>query len=176
MSERDFESKLDDALRRLMLDVPVDDLTASEPDAADLIRVARRLQVLAPTPAPQLADGRRRFLSLAARRLDRGGSIVDWFRRTAPRPALAFAVALVALLVAASAMIFSQSNPALQMTLTQTVAPTFTATPTRISFSPDGARSVDLRLSIDSHDLPLPNPQPVPAPVISAIKLTAFHD
>ncbi len=177
MTERDFESRLDDALNPLALDAPVDNLNASEPDMAELVRVAHHLQMLAPTPEPQLADGRRRFLHQAARRLEHSSGFTNWLGRAAHRPARAFAVVVVVIVFAASAMlVFSQSNPALQITSTQTLAPTFTATPTKVSLAPTGAIAKAPHLSIDSRHLRVPAPQPVPVPVIPAIKLAAFND
>ena len=177
MTERDLESRLDDALKQMALDSPLEDLNGSEPDTAELVRVAQRLQILAPVPVPQLADGRRRFLNEAARRFEPRAGFLSWFGRVAHRPALAFAMALVLIIFAASAMmVFSQSNPALQITSTQTLAPTFTATPTKISLAPDGASIVEPQSATDSRHLHLPEPQPVPAPVISTIKLTSFND
>ena len=177
MTERDFESRLDSALKRMTVDAPVEHSSGSEPETAELIRVAQRLQVLAPAPTPRLADGRRRFLNEAARQLDQSGNTSNWFGRVTHRPALALAMILVLLVFAASAMmVFSQSNPALPMTWTQTAEPTFTATPTKTSLSPDGTRAVDPYPSTSSRDPHLPSPQPVPAPVISAIKLTSFND
>ncbi len=177
MTERDFESRLDIALKQMAIDTPVENPSGSEPETAELIRVAQHLQILAPAPTPQLADGRRRFLNEAARQLDQSGNISNWFGRVAHRPALAFAMILVLLVFAASAMmVFSQTNPALPMTWTQTAEPTLTATPTKTSLSPDGTSAVDQYPSISSRDPHLPSPQPVPAPVISVIKPTSFND
>ena len=177
MTERDFESRLDDALKQITFDAPFENLNGSELDTAELVQVAQRLQILAPAPAPRLTDGRRRFLNQAARSLDQSKSISDWVRRVAHRPALAVAIVLVLIVFAASAMmVFSQSSPALQITSTQTSAPTFTATPTKISLAPDDARAGEPQSATDSHHLRIPEPQPVPAPVISAIKLTSFND
>jgi hypothetical protein len=177
MTEHDFESRLDDVLQAA-LDAPVDNLNASEPDNAELIRVAQHLEILAPTPEPRLADGRRRFLNEAARRLEQRGRFTNWFGRAVHRPAWVFAMVLVVIVFAASAMmVFSQSNPALQITSTQTMAATFTATPTKISLAPNSVIANESHLSMNSRQIVhMPEPQPVPVPVIPAIKLTAFND
>ncbi len=178
MTERDFESRLDNGLKQMVPDASVDSLNASEPDVAELIRVAQHLQILAPTPEPQLADGRRRFLNQATRRLEQKSGFTNWLCRAAHRPAWAFVTVLAVIVFAASAMmVFSQSNPSQEITSTQTKAATFTATPTKISLAPNGVNANEPRLSMGSHQLVhVPEPQPVPVPVISAIKLTAFND
>jgi hypothetical protein len=177
MTEHDFESRLDDVLQTA-LDAPVDNLNASEPDVAELVQVAQHLQILAPAPAPQLANSRRRFLNEAARRLEQRGGFSNWLGRAVHRPAWAFAMVLVVIVFAASAMmVFSQSAPALQITSTQTMAATFTATPTKISLAPYSMIANESHLSMNSRQLVhMPEPQPVPVPVIPAIKLTAFND
>jgi hypothetical protein len=162
---RDFETRLDDALAQLASGALPDAAFADAPEAASLIAVARELQILAPTPQPCLAGGRRRFLNEAARRVQ-SPRILE---RVIARPARAVGFAAVLVLIVIGALLIAETSffastvPAVS-SLTLTTSPTHLTTPTRttaalmnlVPFTPTQATP-----------LSLPQPKPVPTPLVS---------
>jgi len=169
MMNSDIEARLDNAVTRLAHGASLDDVAGDGPDVAELIPVVQRLQALAPAPEPRLADGRRRFLAQAARLADQSGGMRGWLGRAVARRALAFAVVIVILLAGSAAamamwstMAGRPATPDFQMTLTQTVAPTYSATPVRdlqLPVAPLAAKRPDL-------------PEPCPTPGFLAMRAT----
>lgn len=161
MKTSDIETRLDDALTRLAGGASNVDAAGNDADVQELVHVAQRLQALAPAPEPRLADSRRRFLAQAARLADRRSGAHQWLERAVARRALAFAVILFVLLAGSaaamamwSAMTGRQATPNFQVTLTQTVAPTYSATPVRDSQAPV--------VPLDAKRPQMPEPCPTP--------------
>ncbi len=153
MASPDFDTQLDDALTRLVQGAPIDALERDVPEAADLLAVAQRMQLLKPTPEPRLAPGRARFLREAAG-LDRP-RVINWIGR----PALALAA--IVLLVLAVSVMFVGAMPGFA---TPSLTPTYTATPTNASPSPV-QRSYLAPVHAVSAPPHLPAAVPAPAPV-----------
>jgi len=111
------------------------------------------IESLAPTPAPRLAEGRRRFLNAAHRSAPSRSS------GTAYRAPLVIATACVcALIVGATLVMLGQPTPA------PTTSPTFTITPVKTALAPRNA----VRAHLVPSPLPeilSPKPQPVPTPL-----------
>ncbi len=163
MATVDFETKLDDALTRLAQGAPVETVKRDVPEAADLIAVAQRLQLLEPTPEPHLAAGRARLLQQAAEP-ERPRVSFGWIRR----PVLALA-ALIIVLVAAS-MMFVGATPGFA---TPSLTPTYTATPTNTMPSPSQHTFTAPVFAISAPP-GAPDPAPAPAPV-QASRATESH-
>jgi hypothetical protein len=162
---RDFETRLDDALAQLASGALPDAAFADAPEAASLIAVARELQILAPTPQPRLAEGRRRFLSQAAQFVQPPRVS----ERVAARPARAFGIAAVLVLIVIGAWVIAETNffvgnvPAVS-SLTMTLSPTHQTTPTRTTAAQMNLMPFAPTLVIHSNS---PLPQPVPTPLAS---------
>ena len=132
-------------------------------DAPDLISVAQRLQMLAPTPKPRLENGRQRFLAEAARlrRQTRQFETAPTTTRSLPSQAspqptkVGFAFVLprfqspglqltaaiilvISVLLVGGAMIMLpnwSSNSVSPKLATPVMSPTYTVTPTRIALT-----------------------------------------
>jgi hypothetical protein len=161
MTNPDLETRLDAALTQLASGVSLNEVSRRAPDATDLLLVAQRLQVLAPVPTPRLADGRRKFLSHAARTTESGG----WLRQAMYRPALALAFVTVFVLIIGGTLIATHG----QTPLTPTMIPTFTATPTRTALVPVNTVPSRSMRAMDVRYLAAPMPVPAPAPVRASI-------
>lgn len=158
---RDFETRLDDALAQLTNGASVD--LTDVPESANLVALARELQILAPTPPPRLAEGRRRFLNQAAHLVQPP----RLFERAMARPIRTFGFAAVLVLVIVGALLIPETNffagnvPAVS-SLTLTTSPTHLTTPTRTTAAPMNlAPFAPTRVThLDS-----PQPKPVPTPL-----------
>ncbi len=154
---RDLETRLDDALAPGAL--------ADAPEVASLVAVARELQILAPTPQPRLADGRRRFLNEAARLVQPPRV----FERALARPARAFGLAAALVLIVIGALLIAETSffagnvPAVS-SLTLTISPTHLTTPTGTTAAP--MNLAPFAPTQVTH-LSLPQPKPVPTPLAS---------
>ncbi|MCI0475930.1 MAG: hypothetical protein L0Y55_06755 [Anaerolineales bacterium] len=160
---RDFETRLDDALTQLANGVSVD--LADVPESANLIAVARELQILAPAPQPRLAEGRCRFLNAAARLVQPP----RLFDRVLAYPARAFGFAAVLVLIVVGALLIAEmsffaSNVPAASSLTLTMSPTHLTTPTRTTAAPLNLvpSAPTLAAQLDS-----PQPKPVPTPMVA---------
>jgi hypothetical protein len=162
---RDFETRLDNALTQLANGASPDAVLADAPEAANLIAVARELQILAPTPPPRLAQGRRRFLNEVAYLIQPPRS----FQRVIARPVqtFGFAAALVLLvlgvLMIAETSLFVGHIPAVSSS-TLTISPTHLTTPTRTTAVP--MNLAPFAPTLATH-LNSPQPKPVPTPMAS---------
>ncbi len=162
MASLDYESKLDEALRYLA-DGKSEDALRKMPEAADLINVAQRLQLLKAAPEPRLGQGRERLLSEAAR-LRAAAAARPLLCRWLPRPVLAF---LIAFILLASGLVFVTMRVSMGNWLNTpnpTVSPTLTGTPTNAAL-----RSIDSipmaptranQWSGMSRPVPAPTPNP----------------
>lgn len=153
MATRDFETELDDALTQLAHGTPIDALKRDVPEAANLLSVAQRLQLLEPTPEPRLAAGRARLMRQAAERA-RPRESFGWFRRPV------FALVAIVLVVLAVSMMFVGAVPGFA---TPVMTPTYTATPTNAA-SPSPNQHT-LTVPVFAHSAPTHVPMPAPAPV-----------
>jgi hypothetical protein len=162
MASLDYESKLDEALKYLA-EGKSDDAIRSMPEAADLIKVAERLQLLKSAPEPHLAQGRDRFMSEAARLRAPVGARPS-LRRWLPRPVLAF---LTVFILLASGMVFVTMRASMgnwSNTPNPTSSPTLTGTPTNAAFGrTDGIPMVPTRAN-RSVGMSRPEPAPTPNP------------
>ncbi|MBM3127257.1 MAG: hypothetical protein FJ009_01315 [Chloroflexi bacterium] len=155
----DFETRLDDALAGSASS----DLAAA-PEVANLIAVARELHILAPTPQPRLADGRRRFLNEAARAIQPP----HIFQRVIARPVRTFGFAAMLVLIVVGALLIAQTSffpgaiPG-SSSLTLTMSPTHLTTPTRTTAAP--LNLVPFAPTLVTHLTNLPQPKPVPTPI-----------
>lgn len=158
MTTSDFESRLDDALNQLVGGTVTNDPGS---DVSELISVARGLQIIAPTPEPNLANGRRRLLTAAAH-VDESPARL-WHSRFSFALVGVLAIVVLSVLtmtVMAGGSLFAQ-------TVTPTMSPTYTTTPTRISFVP----SVDaVPNSIQLNDTQ-PSPAPIPTPLCASVRV-----
>lgn len=181
MMSRDFEEKLDEALSRLTTGEPLAEIAERVPDAADLLYVAQRIQILSPAPLPNLAAGRSKFLIEAAR-VNTSQPIPHRTRRQMiPRRALALAsIAVFVLIVGGTIALAAGSilpgfsgTPVWWLSSTPTMRPTFTATPTQISLAPfdgDQFRPSLARENDPRAPLPVPNPAPQAAMSVQTSK------
>ena len=103
---RDFETRLDNALTQLAQGASPDAVLADAPEAANLIAVARELEILAPAPQPRLTDGRRKFLNEAAH-LVQSPRI---FERVMVRPARTLGFAVVLVLLMFGVLLIAETN------------------------------------------------------------------
>jgi hypothetical protein len=162
MASLDFETKLDEALRHLAEGKP-DDAVHSMPEAADLIKVAQRIQLLKPAPEPRLAQGRERLLSEAAR-LRAPARARPSLLRLFPRPVLAF---LTAFILLASGLVFVSMRESMRdwsNTPSPTVSPTLTGTPTNTAFGRIDSIPVVPTRSNQETGMSRPEPAPTPSP------------
>ena len=161
---RDFETLLDNALIQLANSVLPDAALADAPEVANLVAVARELQILAPAPQPRLAEGRRRFLNQAAR-LDLPRRV---FERVVARPIRAFGFAAALVLIVIGALLIAETSffagnvPAVS-SLTLTMSPTHLTTPTRTTAAPMNFAPF---APTQATHLNLPQPKPVPTPIV----------
>ncbi|MCL4395238.1 MAG: hypothetical protein M1482_10635 [Chloroflexi bacterium] len=169
MISHDFETGLDQALAEaLAADLPVPD-TATNGEAGELVRVALRLQKLAPSPVPRLEKGRRRFLAEAGRLERQSAGLRGALRLGMFRPAFAIVSLAVALVLiggavfSAGSILAGLSTPPAKQALTPTTNPSFTATPTQISLAPVDWAMLASRRGQTAYALPAP-PPPNPAP------------
>ncbi len=162
MNDRDFETKLDDALTQFAQGASVDTEMKRAPDVADLISLVEHLQILAPVPDVRLTEGRRKFLNEAARLVE---------PRVAPRrvPAFAFATLIVLLMagILIAAVVFGQSGssdtPSMQATLEPTQSPTYSETP-RTMIAPNRAIPNVGTVPVHTSQIHVPHPVPTPEP------------
>ncbi|MEW5717407.1 MAG: hypothetical protein AB1817_02150 [Chloroflexota bacterium] len=160
---RDFETQLDDALTRFASGASPDTASADAPEVANLVAVARALQILAPTPQPRLANGRHRFLNEAARVVQSPRI----FERVLARPARTFGLAAALVLLVIGALLIAETSffagnvPAVS-SLTLTMSPTHLTTPTRTTAAP--MNLAPFAPTLATH-LNLPQPKPVPTPL-----------
>lgn len=162
MASLDFKTKLDEALRYLA-EGKSDDALRKMPEAADLIKVAQRLQLLKPAPEPSLAQGRERFMSEASRlRAPARARPSLW--RLLPRPVLAF---LTAFILLASGLVFVGMRVSMgdwSNTPSPTVSPTLTGTPTNAAFGKMDSIPVAPTRSNQRAGMSRPEPAPTPNP------------
>ncbi len=167
MKISDIETRLDDTLTRLAGGASAVDAAGNDADVQELVRVAQRLQSLAPTPEPRLANSRRRFLAQAARQ-----RAASRWTRLLPRRVWAFALTVLVLVAASAVMLVAwsavnrQNAPVFQVTLTQTVSPTYAATPAGGSQAP----AAPVRANRPQF------PEPCPTPGTLAMLGTTFDD
>ncbi|MBI4674552.1 MAG: hypothetical protein HY741_23145 [Chloroflexi bacterium] len=187
MMTRDFNTQLDEALELVRQGASTETVVRAFPDAAELIGVAQRLQILAPTPALSLADGRRRFLNEAARLDARRVSTVNLFGRWLSRSAFAaLAIALLVLVVGATITlaaggVFPILAPAPTATITPTAVPTSSPTPQATltpepSITPEPSQTPVLtkRLSTPLAPAMLPTDKPTMAPTMTPSAMPAM--
>ena len=175
MISDDFETKLDEALNQFAGGDSSEQITACIPETDELLQVARRLRVLAPAPMPNLANGRRVFLTEAAVLGAKPASAHRWPWQPSPRRVLAFAGSAVFVLLVGVMITFTAGSllaripdvPAWWSSSTPTMHPTYTATPTQISLAPVGSsqfRSSWVSQIASRPFPPSPNPAPLAAP------------
>jgi hypothetical protein len=171
MMSGDFEGKLDEALSRLTNGEPLAEIAERVPDAADLLHMAQRIQILSPAPLPNLAAGRSKFLIEAARVNARQPNLGRTRRQMIPRRALALAsIAVFVLIVGGTIALAAGANlagfpgaPAWWLSSTPTMRPTYTATPTQIPLAPIDANQFQSSLGQANWSrAPLPSPNPAP--------------
>jgi hypothetical protein len=165
---RDSETSLDNVLTQLVNGALPDAAfaqVADAPQVAQLVALVRELQMLAPTPQPRLAAGRRRFLNEAARRTQ--PSCV--FGRAGARPlrVFGFAVALVALVF--GVLMLAETSPLgeripVASSSTLTTSPTHMITPTGTTAVPGSLAPIAPTLVTRWANLP--HPKPVPTPMV----------
>jgi len=161
---RDFETRLDNALTQLAQGESPDAVLADAPEAANLIAVARELQILALAPQPRLAEGRRRFLNEAARLIQPP----RFLGRALPRPIQTFGIAAVFVLLMFGVLLIAETNffasgvPGASSS-TLTMSPTHLTTPTRTTAVP--MNLAPFAPTLVTHFANLPQPKPVPTPM-----------
>jgi hypothetical protein len=161
---RDFETRLDNALAQLDQGASPDAVLADVPEAANLITVARELQMLAPAPQPRLAEGRRRFLNEVARLIQPP----HFWGRVLSCPIQIFGIAAVLVLLMFGVLLIAETNffignvPGAGSS-TLTMSPTYLTTPTRMTAVPMNLAPFAPTLEI--HLANLPQPKPVPTPM-----------
>jgi hypothetical protein len=158
---RDLETRLDDALARLASGNSPDAALADASDVADLIVVARELQILAPTPQPRLAEGRRKFLNEAARLAQPARR----FGRGIPRSAPAFVFAAMFVLMVFGALMVTKVIPVagtetIPLSSSLTMSPTYLPTPLKTATA--SVNVVSSAPTFVVHLTELPQPRPVP--------------
>ncbi len=162
MASLDFETKLDEALRNVA-EGKSDDALRQMPEAADLIKVAQRIQLLKPAPEPHLAQGRERVLAEAAR-LHIPARTRTSLWRLLPRPALAF---LTAFILFAGGLVFVSMRVSMgdwSNTPSATVSPTLTGTPTNTAFGRMNSIPMAPTRANQSTGMSRPEPAPTPNP------------
>lgn len=173
MNSADFEAKLDEALSRLAESDAPEQPAWDIPETEELVLVARRLQVLAPAPMPDLARGRKKVLAQAVQVVARPGSNHRrWPLQLTSHRLLAFApgvavvlvIGVIIALIASSVVAGIPGASGWWFSSTPTMRPTNTATPTQISLAPVDSSQIRSGWvsDIDLHlYLPAPNPAPL---------------
>jgi hypothetical protein len=135
MTQHDVDRELNEAIGRLTAGESLASIHQAYPEAAELAQVAYRLQALLPAPTPDLAAGRRRFLSEAVQPTPRRSSIVLLFGQMWARPVLA-AILVALMLATGSAVVMTVSGLFRRPTPTLTISPTPSITPATPSATP----------------------------------------
>ena len=160
---RNFETRLDDALTQLATGATLDAELADVPEVANLIIVARELQILAPAPQPRLAEGRRKFLNEAARMVQPPRV----FERAMTPPARVFGFAVVLMLLVVGVWLVMETSTFVgnvpgASSSTLTMSPTHFTTPTGTTATP--MNLAPFAPTLVTHLNP-PQPKPVPIPL-----------
>ncbi len=168
MASLDFETRLDNALRRLA-EGKSDDALREMPEASDLIGVAHQLQSLKPAPEPHLGKGRERFMAEAAR-LGAPARPQSLVRHLVPRPMLAF---LTAFILLAGGMVFITVRTSMAdwaNTPSPTVSPTLTGTPTNAAYGRMDRIPALPTLSNSNRWAGMSRPEPAPTPNVPRVR------